>query len=65
MTETVELTQAELADRIRRVEEVHRVLEARMAFVRSLERELILCAVVVYLAGIFLGVVIAKQWWGL
>lgn len=40
-------------------------LNARVDRIRFIERELILCAAVVYLAGIVLGVIIAKQWWGL
>lgn len=40
-------------------------LNQRVDRVRFIERELILCAAVVYLSGIVLGVVIAKNWWGL
>lgn len=51
--------------RIAEVNELHRQLLKERALVRFIERELILCASVVYLAGIVFGVVLAKNWWGL
>jgi len=59
MTEAeLALAQAELENRMRRVERLHK----RVTYI---ERELYLCAAVVYLAGIVFGVVVAKNWWGL
>lgn len=59
MTEVeLALAQTELENRMRRVERLH----ARISYI---ERELYLCAAVVYLAGIVFGVAMAKNWWGL
>lgn len=66
------MTEEELAEAQARLEaqtvEVNSYIDRlnqRVERVRFIERELILCAAVVYLSGIVLGVIIAKQWWGL
>jgi hypothetical protein len=57
--------QARLQAQIVEVNDCINQLNARADRLRLIERELILCAAVVYLSGIVLGVIIAKQWWGL
>lgn len=57
--------QSHLAERLRQLEVIAIQLERERAFISKIRRDIVLSAFVIYLAGIVIGVVVTKQWYGL